>query len=113
MHTLYQQLTTLKLSGLREALKAQIQQPNLYRELSFDERLALLLEHEQQGREQHRIERLIREARFRLMAHIEQIHYRADRQLDMISAMCKQVFIKQIFFRNCSPHYPLSRLFSL
>ena len=85
MHTLYQQLTALKLPGIREALRAQTEQPNLYRELAFEERLALLLEHEQQGREQRRIARLIHQARFRLMAHIEQIDYRADRQLDKAS----------------------------
>ena len=45
MQALYQQLSTLKLSGFREALKAQTAQPNLYRELAFEERLALLLEH--------------------------------------------------------------------
>ncbi len=41
-----QQLNSLKLSGIREALLRQHEQPNLYVEQSFEERLSLLLEHE-------------------------------------------------------------------
>lgn len=82
MEQLFQQLTQLKLAGFRQALKQQLEQPTLYRELGFEERLALLLEHEQQGRGQRRIERLVKQARFRLQAHIEQIDYRANRNLD-------------------------------
>jgi DNA replication protein DnaC len=82
MQQLYQQLTQLKLAGFREALRKQAEQPSLYQELSFEERLTLLLEHEHQGRTQRRIERLIRQAHFRLHAHLEQIDYRANRNLD-------------------------------
>ena len=82
MQQLYQQLTQLKLAGFREALRKQAEQPSLYQELSFEERLILLLEHEHQGRTQRRIERLIRQAHFRLHAHLEQIDYRANRNLD-------------------------------
>lgn len=82
MEHLFQQLTQLKLAGFRQALKQQLEQPPLYRELSFEERLALLLGQEQQGRSERRIERLVKQARFRLQAHIEQIDYRARRNLD-------------------------------
>ncbi|MBF0245983.1 MAG: ATP-binding protein [Planctomycetes bacterium] len=82
MQQLYQQLTQLKLAGFREALRKQAEQPSLYQELSFEERLTLLLDHEHQGRTQRRIERLIRQAHFRLHAHLEQIDYRANRNLD-------------------------------
>ncbi|CAA0302954.1 conserved hypothetical protein [Alteromonas alvinellae] len=40
------QLSNLKLSGIRDALLQQYEQPNLYVEQSFEERLSLLLEHE-------------------------------------------------------------------
>ena len=40
------QLVTLKLSGIRDALSQQSEQPNLYVEQSFEERLCLLLDHE-------------------------------------------------------------------
>lgn len=82
MQQLYQQLTQLKLAGFREALREQTEQPSLYQELGFEERLSLLLEHEHQGRAQRRIERLIRQARFRLQANIEQLDYRPRRNLD-------------------------------
>ena len=82
MQQLYQQLTQLKLAGFREALHEQTEQAALYQELSFEERLSLLLEHEHQGRAQRRIERLIRQARFRLQANIEQLDYHSRRDLD-------------------------------
>lgn len=82
MEQLFQQLTQLKLAGFRLALKQQLEQPTLYRELSFEERLGLLLGQEQQGRSERRIERLVKQARFRLQANIEQIDYRARRNLD-------------------------------
>ena len=37
------QLSNLKLSGIRDALLQQFEQPNLYVEQSFEERLSLLL----------------------------------------------------------------------
>jgi hypothetical protein len=40
------QLNNIKLSGIRDALLQQNEQPNLYVEQSFMERLSLLLEHE-------------------------------------------------------------------
>ena len=46
------QLSNLKLSGIRDALLQQYEQPNLYVEQSFEERLSLLLEHEITQRDQ-------------------------------------------------------------
>jgi len=43
MQQVYQQLNNLKLSGIRDALIQQTEQPNLYNEQSFDERLSVLL----------------------------------------------------------------------
>lgn len=81
MSPLHQQLSQLKLSGVKAALQQQAQQTSLYLEQSFEERLSLLLSHEITGREQRRIERLIKQAKFRLTAHINDIDYRAHRQL--------------------------------
>ncbi len=77
-----QQLNSLKLSGIREALLRQHEQPNLYVEQSFEERLSLLLEHEIIGREQRKIERLTRQAKFRVSGTLAQLNYSASRQLD-------------------------------
>ena len=82
MNPLHQQLTQLKLGGVKVALQHQAQQANLYLEQSFEERLSLLLAHEITGREQRRVERLIKQARFRLKASINDIDYSAHRQLN-------------------------------
>ena len=82
MDTLIHHLNQLKLAGVRQALKQQQTQPALYQELSFEERLCLLLEQELQGRGQRRIERLVTQARFRHKANLAQLDHRPQRNLD-------------------------------
>lgn len=82
MHTVSQQLTQLHLSGIQQALEQQLEQANLYSELSFIERLQLLLEHELTLRQQRRVDRLIKQAKFRQTAELSEIHYAASRNLD-------------------------------
>lgn len=82
MQQLNQQLTALKLGGIKAALAQQQQQPQLYLEQSFEERLSLLLDHELTEREQRRRERLIKQAKFRLKAELTQLDYSAKRQLN-------------------------------
>ena len=60
IETINQQLQLLKLSGIKQALKQQLEQPNLYQEQSFIERVSLLLTHEIDTRNQRKIERLVR-----------------------------------------------------
>jgi DNA replication protein DnaC len=81
MQQVYQQLNQLKLGGIRHALQQQTEQPNLYKEQSFEERLSLLLSVEMNEREQRKVERLTRQAKFRVNAQIEQINYQAERQI--------------------------------
>ncbi len=76
------QLATLKLSGIRAALSQQSEQPNLYVEQSFEERLCLLLDHEITQRDQRKIERLTRQAKFRVNGTLAQLDYGASRQLN-------------------------------
>jgi DNA replication protein DnaC len=76
------QLVTLKLSGIRDALSQQSEQPNLYVEQSFEERLCLLLDHEITQRDQRKIERLTRQAKFRVNGTLAQLDYGASRQLN-------------------------------
>lgn len=96
MNTLQQQLTQLKLSGVKAALQQQTNNPSLYLEQSFEERLSLLLNHELTGREQRRIERLTKQARFRLKANLENIHYSAQRQLnkDKVRSLAQGEWLK-------------------
>ena len=82
MQIITQQLNQLKLAGVRHALEQQLSQANSYAELSFTERLQLLLEHELTQREQRRIERLTKQARFRQRAELADIHYKAERNID-------------------------------
>lgn len=82
MQQLYQQLNDLKLNGLRDALIQQTQQPTLYNEQSFEERLSLLLSHELNQRQQRRIERLTRQAQFRVRAELAHIDYQTDRHIN-------------------------------
>jgi DNA replication protein DnaC len=82
MQEITQQLNQLKLSGIREALEQQLVQANTYAELSFNERLQLLLAHELTRREQRRIERLNSQAKFRQKAQLGELHYSASRNID-------------------------------
>ena len=41
----------LKLNGMAQALLQQLEQPGTYQALSFEERLQLLIDHEQQSRD--------------------------------------------------------------
>ncbi|MFT7009198.1 MAG: DNA replication protein DnaC [Colwellia sp.] len=76
------QLVMLKLSGIRDALSQQSEQPNLYVEQSFEERLCLLLDHEITQRDQRKIDRLTRQAKFRVNGTLAQLDYGASRQLN-------------------------------
>ena len=63
------------------ALERQLEQPNTYDELSFTERLGLLVERECIEREQRKQQRLVRDARFRLKASLGDIDYSHSRNL--------------------------------
>lgn len=74
-HTLMKQLTEMKLTGMATALSSQMEQPGTYEELSFRERLALLVTRESQEREQRKQKRLLQKARLRLEASVHDIDY--------------------------------------
>ena len=74
-------LRQLKLGGMAHALQNQLEQVGTYEGLAFTERLALLVEHETLSREQRKQERLIRQARFKLVACVADIDYQHRRNL--------------------------------
>ena len=82
MQQVYTKLTNLKLSGIRDALVQQSEQPNLYVEQSLEERLSLLLDHEITQRDQRKIDRLTRQAKFRINGTLAQLNYGASRQIN-------------------------------
>jgi DNA replication protein DnaC len=71
----------MKLQGMADALKLQAEQPQLH-QLSFEDRLALLVDAERAHRDQSRIKRLLRQAQFRQQASLEDLDWRAGRGLD-------------------------------
>jgi DNA replication protein DnaC len=74
-------LRQLKLPGMAAALQTQLEQVGAYEGLAFTERLALLVEQECISREQRKQERLIRQARFKLAATVQDIDYQHPRNL--------------------------------
>lgn len=82
MEQLFHQLKQLRLGHAATALTLQQEQPGTYHDLSFEERLSLLLESELQNRHQTRIQKLKQQAKLRLNASVNQISYRGDRGLN-------------------------------
>jgi DNA replication protein DnaC len=76
-----EQLRTLKLTGMLDALEQQQTQPETH-DLAFEERLALLVEREVLHRENRRLARLLKAARLRVEACVEDIDYRHRRGLE-------------------------------
>lgn len=79
--TILTQLRQLKLTGLLQAYTEQIEKP-LVQDLSFDERLALLIDREMLTRSHRRVSNLLRQAKLRQQqACCENIDYQHPRQL--------------------------------
>ena len=74
-------LYTLRLTGLLQALEEQLAQPAMA-DLGFEHRLALLVDREILYRENRRLERLLKIARLRVSACVEDIDYRHARGLE-------------------------------
>jgi DNA replication protein DnaC len=74
-------LHTLRLTGMLQALEEQLGQPAMA-ELSFEERLAMLVDRETLYRENRRLDRLLRAAKLRVGACVEDIDYRHPRGLE-------------------------------
>jgi DNA replication protein DnaC len=93
-----QHLNHLKLIGMRQGLERQIEQPNTHH-LSFDERFGLLVDQEKTYRHDKKIERLLREAKLRQQACLEDIDYRHTRGLkrEEISSLASCQWIKDAF----------------
>ncbi len=68
-------LRSLRLTGMADALEVQREHTGTYENLSFEERLALLVDQEDAERNDKRLARLLKAARFKLAATIEGIDY--------------------------------------
>lgn len=74
-------LRQLKLPGMAAAVQTQLEQPGAYEGLPFTERLALVVEQESLSRQHRKQDRLIRLARFKLAATIQDVDYQHPRNM--------------------------------
>lgn len=82
MTILPQQLRALHLGGMANALQRQHEQPMLHLDMSFDERLSLLVERELTHRSDRAQAKRLKEARFKIDAHLEQLESAATRGIE-------------------------------
>ena len=81
-HTqLIQQLRSLRVPGMVEALEQQFEQPGTHGDLSFEQRLSLMIDREMTHRSNNKIERLLKAAKLKLQAYPEDIDYQHPRGL--------------------------------
>src|SRR5438105_11070205 len=76
-----EKLLAMRLHGMAESLKAQEQDPAA-RELSFLERLGMLVDQQWNWRENQALGRRLKNAKLRTNACVEEIDYRGARGLD-------------------------------
>jgi DNA replication protein DnaC len=86
----------LRLHGMREALKEQVDKGG-FESLSFDERLGLLIEAEDAWRLSNRILVRVRKAKIRQNARIEELDYRTARNIDkaMLDSLASCRWLKE------------------
>jgi len=76
-----EKLYAMKLNGMADAFKDQLQQPNLT-ELSFEERFALLIDRQWTWREDRRMKRLLSNAKLKINGCVEDIDFKTPRGID-------------------------------
>jgi DNA replication protein DnaC len=76
-----EKLYAMRLTGMAEAFAEQLRQPGIA-ELSFEERFGLLVDRQWIWRENRRMKRLLKNAKLRLDACIEDIDYKTPRGID-------------------------------
>lgn len=81
MHQTIEKLSQMKLHGMAAAFQQQLEQPSLTG-MSFEDRLAMLVDHEWNSREDRKLTKRLRMARLRTNATVEDIDYQHPRGLD-------------------------------
>jgi DNA replication protein DnaC len=76
-----EKLISMHLTGMADALKEQVSRGDIS-DLSFDERMGLLVDREWSCREERRLQRRLKTARLKQTACVENIDYRSHRGLD-------------------------------
>ena len=93
---LMDKLTSMKLWGMLEGLREQIENPQ-YKKLSFEERLGLLLDREWNIRQDRGLKRRLQIARFREVAVMEDLELSTKRGLDrsQVLYLAQEEWIRQ------------------
>ena len=91
-----EQLSELKLPGMREALVQQLDNPHNF-DISFEERIALMVQNEISNRESNRSKNLIKQANLRVQAHPSDIDYGSQRKLnkELLASILTCSWVKQ------------------
>jgi DNA replication protein DnaC len=77
------QLRVLRLPGMAKELESQLEDPQHYKALSFEDRVALMVDAESVSRRKNTVRRLMTRAKFsESTACVEAIEYHEDRELD-------------------------------
>ena len=74
-------LYAMKLNGMADAFKDQLQQPTI-NDLPFEDRFALLVDLQWTWKEDRRMKRLLSNAKLKINACVEDIDYKTPRGLD-------------------------------
>jgi DNA replication protein DnaC len=77
----FDKLYLMKLLGMAEAFKEQLQQASS-QDLSFDERLGILVDRQWIWKENTRLKRLLKEAKLKLQACVEDIDFKTSRGIE-------------------------------
>jgi len=76
-------LRALRLPGMAAELESQLENPSAYKDLSFEDRMALLVDAENVSRRTNAIKRRLNQSNLaEKQASIESIEYYEDRKLD-------------------------------
>ena len=81
-HPTIDKLHELRLLGMAKALKEQNQALDTYEQLTFEDRLALLVDREATERDNNKLRLRLKQAKLRLNATIEDIDFQHPRGLD-------------------------------
>jgi DNA replication protein DnaC len=91
-----EKLITMKLHGMAEAVQEQMKS-RMYKDLSFEERLGMLVDREMDSRQNRKLRMLLTKARFRYQgASVEDINFTANRGItkDVILSLSLNGWIK-------------------
>jgi DNA replication protein DnaC len=80
-HATLEKMQSMKMAAMAEAFQKQFESPQ-YGELSFEERVGMLIDTEWTAREQRKLSRRLKGAKLRYPASIEDIDYHPSRRLD-------------------------------